>query len=219
MKPIFKLISIVFHPLFILMYMLGLTMLINPYIFQLTGHKAKGLLFIAIFFTSVLLPLVGILMMRFLGFMSTLQMKNPLERIGPFIITGVCYIWLYLNIRENNTVPLAYNMFVLGATISLFIAFFVNNFDKVSLHAAGMSGMLMGFFIISILFGQGVILLNLGFIGKYQVQLVFISLLLILLTGLVCTSRLYLQAHDLREVAGGLIIGILGQVIALRIIF
>lgn len=202
-----------------LIYMLSLMLLINPYIFQLNNHKAKGLLFIAIFFTSVLLPLVGILMLRFLGFIETMEMKNKTERIGPFIIIAVCYIWLYLNIRSNNAVPLAYNMFVLGSIISLFLAFFINNFDKISLHAVGMAGFVMGFFIVSGLFGQSFIQLGFGNFGTFRLHLVLVGSLLILFTGLVCSARYFLSAHNMREITGGLIIGILGQIISLRIIF
>jgi len=202
-----------------MLYMFGLIYLINPYLFQVNNDKTLGLLFIAVFFTSLLLPAVGIIMMRLLGFSATLEMEKPTERIGPLIITGVCYIWLFLNIKDNSMIPLAFNMFVLGATISLFLAFFINNFEKISLHAVGVAGFMMAYFIIASLYGQGSLVIEISSTQKLVINLVWLAAIIIFLTGLVCTARTYLGAHSLQQIFGGLIVGVLGQVIAMRIIF
>lgn len=181
-------------------------------------EKSKVILFVAVFFTSVLLPLVAILMMRFLGFMATIEMKNAKERIGPFIVVGVCYVWLFLNIKNNSAIPSAFSMFVLGATISLFLAFFINNFEKISLHTTAMSGMLMGLIIITNLYGQGYFDFQILEIVNFKIHNVIAIALCTLLLGLVATARLYLNSHNLREVMGGIVVGMVGQIFALNII-
>jgi membrane-associated phospholipid phosphatase len=51
--------------------------------------------------------------------------------------------------------------------------------------------------------------------GVMMNNILFLSLLIIL-TGAVLSSRLYLKAHTNQDVIGGLIVGMAGQIIALR---
>ena len=197
--------------------MLGAIFLINPYIFQINDPKSRVVLALAIFFTAVVLPIVSILMMRFLGFLSTLEMKDSKERIGPFIVVSVCYIWLFLNIRQNNVVPEAFSIFVLGAIISIFLAFFINLFEKTSLHALAMAGFVMGLIIFSNQYGQGHIYIESGLLGNFTINNIFLIAFSIFLLGLIATARIYLKSHSLREVLGGALIGLVGQVFALNI--
>ena len=67
-------------------------------------------------------PMIAILMMKALGLIKTLDMKEKQERIGPLIVSGLFYMWLYANIRNNDLIPDALSFFILGTTISIFIA-------------------------------------------------------------------------------------------------
>ena len=148
MKSLAHIASFVFHPLFILTYGLILLMLINPYIFLVQDPRDKGLIVISTFLLSAFFPLVAIFMMKSLGLISSFKMEDRMERIGPLVATSIFYLWLFLNIKDNPGIPGAFSFFVLGSTIALFLSFFLNIFQKISLHAVGMGGLIAGLILM-----------------------------------------------------------------------
>ncbi len=214
-------VSIVFHPLLIVTYMLVILLLVNPYMFgvnDLASAKSKQLILL-IFLSTFIIPGFAVVMMKALGMIDSLQMKTKSERIGPYIVTGILYMWLFQNILNNPDIPSAYKVFVLGATIGLFVSFFFNLFTKISMHALGMGGLLGMIIITSLLFSYGSFVFSIGPFGMMEMSMNALLLIVILISGLVCTCRLLLNAHDLQDLYSGFIIGIGAQFLALRIMF
>ncbi len=197
--------------------MLGLIFLINPYLFSLQDDRAFGLVVISVVFMTILLPLVAIVALRFTGLVQSITMEDRMERIGPLIITGIFYLWLFMNIRSNNTIPTPYVTFVLGATIGLFLCFFINNFSKISLHACGIAGVLAFIFYLRTSYTYDFFVLEV-FQHSYKIHIDLILMLVIGAFGLVATSRLILKQHRLSDIYGGALVGIIAQIIAIRIL-
>lgn len=191
--------------------MLLIYLIVNPYLFPYNEGREFGAIVLVIFFTSVLIPGIAILLMLGIGFISSLKLEDKKERIGPLIVTAISYLWLYLNIRTHNAIPVSFATFVLGALISIFVAFFINNFHKISLHALGMGGLLTGILVLIFKHGR-----EFTSIGQFLIHNIFFIAFIIILTGTVLSSRLYLKAHTNQDVFGGLLVGILGQIIAMR---
>lgn len=209
--------SVVFHPLLILTYMLVLLLLINPYLFGASITQGKDVFVLIVFLSTFLIPAFSVLMMKLLGLVSSIELKDKQERIGPYILTGVFYLWVFRNILDNPDIPLAFKIFALGATIGLFMAFFVNLFSKVSMHAVGMGG-LLGMVVITMLrFSYENFAVQIG-ANSLQVSMHSLLMLVILLCGIVCTARLFLGAHDPRDLYGGFMIGLGTQFLALTIL-
>jgi membrane-associated phospholipid phosphatase len=162
------------------------------------------LLGIYVFILTFAMPLVSVLLMRALGFVSDITMPTTQDRIGPYISVGVFYIWTFLNMKDNIQVPPVFRVFVLGATIALAIAFFVNVFSKISMHAVGMGG-----------FVAMLLLLHL-----YYSYTDTSGLLLggIVAAGAVGTARLLLKAHEPNDIFGGYMVGFVCQFLAFRIL-
>ena len=217
MAKLARFISILFHPLFILFYLLLILLLVNPYAFNLTDRVDKGFVFISIFMISIGLPLISIVMMRFVGFVNTLEMQEKSERIGPLIATSIFYLWLFINLKRVAIIPPIYQSLVLGSVIALFIAFFINNFSKISLHAIGVGGLMAGFIIIRKLWAYHAFEIEI-LSNQYTVGIDLLMILIVLVCGLVCFARLYLKAHNREEVYGGFILGFISQIIALRFV-
>ncbi len=194
------------------MYMLFLYLKVNPYLFPYASGRDLMTMVLIIFFTSVLIPVIAILLMLGVGFVQSLEMKNSKERIGPLIVTGISYLWLYLNIRTHNAIPIPYANFILGAIIALFLAFFINNFSKISLHGVGLGGLLMGTIYLITTHGRGFITFDL-FDKVYRMNNLVILTAVLVLSGIVLSSRLFLQAHTNRDIIGGFSVGVLGQLI------
>lgn len=213
--------SVVFHPLLIVTYMLIILLLVNPYMFgvnDLTDGRSKKLILL-IFLSTFIIPAFAVFMMKALDMIDSLQMKTKSERIGPYIVTGILYMWLFQNLLNNPEIPSAYKVFVLGATIALFVGFFFNLFTKISMHALGMGGLLGMIIITSLLFSYGSFIFSVGPFGVIEMSMNALLMIVIMLCGIVGTSRLLLNAHNLQDLYSGFIIGMGAQFLALKILF
>lgn len=213
------LVSIVMHPLFIMTYMLLVLFKFNPYLFGLADDRSQGLFLITVVILTIFFPLLAVVMMKALHMINSIQMKSRQERIGPLIITGIFYLWLYLNIKDNTAISEAFSFFVLGCTIALFISLFINNFTKISLHTVGVGGLLMGVIFVRQYFTYNAAHFSLDLLGDYYIHINLVLGIIILWCGLVATSRLLLRSHQSSDILGGFIVGILSQIIAFRIFF
>ena len=189
---------------------------INPYLFVIQDNQARFLLIFSVIMLTIFFPLFSVFMMRMLDLIQSYEMKEKSERIGPLIVTGTFYLWLFINIKDNSNIPGAFSFFVLGSTIALFLSLMLNSFTKISLHTVGMGGLLAGTFFIRYFFSYDNFFVQLPF-GTLNVHTNFVLLLVIIIAGAVGTSRLLLKAHDTIDVYGGYIVGIFAQIIAFRI--
>lgn len=218
-RPIAQFLSILFHPLLMLTYMLLLLLLVNPYLFGVHSVQGGMRFVVLIFLSTFFLPGLAVVLMRTLGMISSLEMEDRYERIGPFIITGIFYLWMFMNFVHNPDIPVPYKSFVLGTVIALFISFFINVFSKISLHAVGMGGLLAMVVITMLLFSYGSFTFNAGVFGMIQMSMNTVLMLTILAAGAVGTARLLLGAHQPFDLYGGYLVGFASQVIALRFLY
>ncbi len=209
--------SIIFHPLLVLTYMLIILLLVNPYMFGVNSVGASMPLILMIFLSTFFIPIVAIAMMKFLGLISSFEMKDRYERIGPYIITGVLYMWIFRNVLENPNIPYPYKVFVLGATLGLFIAFFINLFSKISMHAVGMGG-LVGMLVLTVSFYSYPSFIITLDSYVFEMKTYWLLMIAIILSGVVGTSRLLLNAHNINDLYGGFFVGLGTQFLALPIL-
>jgi len=217
MNIVARIISYVMHPLLMLTYMLVMLLLINPYLFgfhSIADHQARVLL-AGVFLSSFFIPAIAVLMLHFTGLLRSLEMPNKEDRIGPYIITGVFYLWLFRNFLGKGEIPEIFVSFTLGATIALFLAFFINIFSKISVHALGMGGLIAVIVLIMTVFPEY------NFVeieGGKSLDMRILLVGCILLSGLVGTARLQLRAHEPMDLWGGYLVGFCAQFIAARFI-
>jgi membrane-associated phospholipid phosphatase len=193
MNPAFaRIISFLGHPLLVLTYALLLCIAVNPFAFgarSLSDTRAV-LLLVSVFSTTFLIPGFGVALMKPLGLIRSLEMHDKQERIGPYIITGVFYLWLFKNLVSGGQAPSLYTECVLGAAIGLFFAFFANIFTKISAHATGMGGLVaMTWLVAREWAGYSLSL------GALALSLNAVLALAAVVAGLVGTARLALGAH------------------------
>lgn len=214
MKNIAQLISWIFHPLLILTYMICILMIVNPYSFGIShlGEGRSGLLIIMIFLQSTLIPGIAISMMKTLGLVPKLeQMEDRTNRIGPFIATGILYLWLYISFNRLPDIPIVFKSATLGCVIALFTAFILNIFSKISLHTVGM-GSLVGMILVAmLLFSYNSFQFGDQMYSMYSLLFVGIGL-----AGLVGSARMILEKISPRDLYGGYLVGFSTQLIALQ---
>ncbi len=200
LRIIANMVSTVLHPLLIPTLATILFFYVDKYAY---GHIAnKELYFLIIFINSFAFPMVCISLMKVLGFISSLKMEDKQERTLPFIATMIFYIWTFMIVKNKLNFPISYILFNLGALVSLCLAFVVNIFHKTSIHMAAMGGLL--FAVTLQLFST-------------TAQWNYPFAIIVILSGLVASSRLYLKAHTSIQIYTGFLVGIIGQISALII--
>ncbi|MBU6339962.1 MAG: hypothetical protein KGS48_00585 [Bacteroidetes bacterium] len=212
-------LSFLGHPLLVLFYMLVLLLACNPFMFGVrTMAEPKAvILMVSVFAITVLIPGFGVALMRPLGLIKSLHLEDRQDRTGPYIITGVFYLWLVKNLLSLGYLPDLFVKFAMGATISLFLAFFINIFLKVSAHAAGMGG-LVAMLLMTQWSYPNVNLEIPALGGMFFLNFKIIVVMGILLAGLVGTARLALKAHTSLELYLGYAVGMVALVIGASVV-
>jgi len=199
--------------------MLAILLLINPYLFGVRNISEQFPLIVILLFSTFFMPVLMVGMLKKLDLVKSVELVDREERIIPYILTGFFYIVMTVFFMYHPDMPNAFTSFVLGTTIGLFIAFFINLFSKISAHAVGMGG-LVAMIVISLWqFSHGMAIFDFGEFGIIQVNGILLLVFAILMAGLVGTARLKLDAHLPQDLYGGYLVGFVAQFIALRFIF
>jgi len=203
MKFSARLISYIFHPLLFPTYAVLLLLMVNPAIFGHFGSKIHWVWIFLVFILTFIFPSFWLMMMKRLEMVTSLEMATAKERILPYIATATFYLWTTWMFKPNvnmkiPTHPMLFYL-MLGASASVFIAFFINNFSKISLHAVG-AGAMLG------------LVLQLGKISTYDLRVLLP--VTIVMCGIIGTSRLLLDAHKPNELVAGYTVGLTGQMLA-----
>jgi len=119
-------------------------------------------------------------------------MNTTRERRFPLLITGLFYSITYYFLQKFPLPPLIF-LILLGATLSVLVSMMVNLFWKISAHLIGAGGMVGAVIGISLRLSLD---LNLLIIG------------LIILSGVIASSRLILKAHDHAQIYAGFLLGL-----------
>ncbi len=194
-----KIISYIFHPVFIPVYVAWFLINVQPYLFVSFIDWTKTTTMIQFLVMYSFFPLVTTLLLKRLDFISSIYLKTQRDRIIPYIVCMIYYFWVWYVLYRQPDYPPAIIQFSLAVFVASIVGLMANIYFKISMHAISTGVMLM-FIILQALNG------NDGF-GIY------ISVAL-LITGLVCTSRFIVSDHTPKEVYVGLLAGFFSQLIA-----
>jgi len=194
-----KIISHIFHPLFIPTYIFFWLLLRFPYGF---AGITPMLLFarkVTVFWMTAFFPAFAVFLLWRLTFIESIYLKTQRDRIVPYIITMIFYWGMWYLSRNFTDQPEVLKFFLLSIFIATSAGLVLNSFFKISMH-----GMAMG--------GAFVFVLATNFF--YQTYLGAEIAAAALIAGLVCSSRLILGGHNNFELYAGFIVGVLCQLIA-----
>ena len=191
--------SYLFHPVFVPLYIIFFLLYIHPSAFSGFSEQEKKQTVLIILLNLVLFPLITVLLLKAVGFIDSLYLRTQKDRIIPYIASGIFFFWGYTVFKEQPQYPPVLTAFSLGIFLASSAALLANIYFKVSMHAIGMGGWL-GFFLL--LFYRNSMLMT------------WPLCLALLITGLVCSSRLLLRSHEQKDIYGGLLIGMVTQWIA-----
>jgi hypothetical protein len=202
LKIIAKIVSYVLHPLFIPTYVFIWLTLRFPISFA--DITAIGLTFktVSVFLNASFFPAFAVFLLWRLKFIESIFLRTEKDRIIPYIITMIFYWWLWYLSRSFTDQPDVLKFFYFGIFLNTVFGLVINNFIKISMHAMG-AGAFVAFIILTC--------------AHYQIFLGADIIIAIVLSGLICTSRLLLNQHSSAEIYTGLFVGIICQLLGVWI--
>lgn len=193
-----KVISYIFHPLFLPTYIFFWVLLRFPFEFAGITPLALFARKITVFWMTAFFPAFSVFLLWRLKFINNIFLKTQKERIVPYIITMIFYWWMWYLSHNFTDQPIILKFFFFGIFLATVLGLVFNSFFKISMHAMGVGGAL-AFIIIASFY--------------YQTYLGADIAIILLLAGLVCTGRLLLSHHNSFQVYAGLITGVVCQLI------
>ncbi|NEN22093.1 hypothetical protein G3O08_01065 [Cryomorpha ignava] len=193
MRKIAHLISAILHPLFMPLACVFVAYTFDWYINGSLSADQMQIIYLIVAFSTIVFPAVNILLLKWYGVVRTLKMESRAERNAPFISTVFFYGLGYYMLRKG-ALPESLFSILVGYIAVLLLIIIINFRWKISAHAAGIFGLI----------GAVVALFQVHSFGN----IVLLSILL-LLGGLVITSRLILAAHTPSESYSGAAVGFL----------
>ncbi len=184
-------ISVLFHPALVNSFTLWLMFGLFPSLSFMVSQKVFWFYFMFIAGTTCLIPMLWVFISSLLSRNASIHLHDKSERNIPLIITASIYLFNFYFFRKLGA-PYILNAYLLGASSVVVSLLIVNQFSKISLHAAAL-GTLLSVVIISNL--------------KYGTGTGFFLPILIGISGMVLSARLVLNAHDTKQIYFGYFLG------------
>lgn len=195
MKIFLNIGSYLFHPLLMPLMGTAIYFYITPRFLEKELVTAN---LIAISIVTILIPIVLFFLLKSLGQVESIFLRNVGERKFPLMLQCILLLLIIKVVFNPYDNPELYYFFI-GILFSSFTALIMVLFKvKVSLHQIGVAGILL--FLV-------------GLSAHFKVNLLVSISFFLFVNGWVASSRLQSNAHTYSELAIGLLIGALPQLI------
>ncbi|MFT4600594.1 MAG: membrane-associated phospholipid phosphatase [Arenicella sp.] len=203
MKYFAKAVSYIFHPIFLPMLTLVIFFQASTIPNSFKKYDAlcnfewqyQRMFYLILGLLLFVAPLLSLGIMVWTRVVKSIELEDKSERNLPFIIVLFYYGFAYFSLRTKFDPSLQHDTimsFVFGILLVFVLAFIINFYYKISLHAAA-------------IFGTAAAVM-----AYFQTQIespIWIAFVLLIIAGIVSSARLYLKAHTLKEVLMGMLIG------------
>ena len=188
-----KVISVIFHPLFMPLY--GMIIIFTaPTLFSYIPFNVKKILLFVIATNNILVPLSLMPFFRYRNIIRSWNIETRKERIIPLLSVAFFYsVTSYIIFRLQ--IPLFIKSFIFATALLAIAVSIINFWWKISLHSVG-AGALAGL----------VIALSVNM----MIPLTWFLIPVLIIAGLILSSRLRLETHNPPEVYIGFLSGFAG---------
>lgn len=198
MRLFSKLVSYIFHPIFLPLAGTISYFLITP---KYTTIELKSGNILPIFILTIIIPILSFFILKNIGVVNSVFLTKPKERRYPLMINLILLFMILLKvIPDNYTIELYFFFLGLIAATSTCLFLLLIGF-KTSLHMMGMGSILM--FLIALSF-------------HFERNIVIAISFMLFASGVVATARLYLKAHSRAELLIGFMVGITSQLLTIK---
>jgi len=193
-----RIASYLFHPLFIPLFGVLLYYQLTPRFFEPELIRAKSY---AVVIISILIPLITFFLLKNLGVVSSIHLREVKERKFPLMIQIILLLVIIKMVFSVYQTQELYYFFVAILFSSISALLLVTFGFKISLHQMAIAGLTMFIVGLSVHFGK-----------NYLVEIG----VLFFINGWVASSRLQTKSHSFLELVAGFFIGFLPQIIMLN---
>lgn len=193
MKFFAHMISYIFHPIFIPLYLITILLFLPVPEFRNYPIYFKYYIIVFVFLLDVVMPLTSISLMKKYGVISSFHIEKAEERTKPYLLLFFLYSITAISFMSIPGIhPIIPFAFILSA-LMIIVVNFINRFIKISAHSVSMAAVASWFYILDQLF---------------EINFSEVIIITVILLGVVMSSRLFLQVHTPREVYWGSLVGI-----------
>lgn len=199
LKGIATILSYLFHPVFVPVYVMAFLLFIQPFLFTGFSQRQKLLVLVQSVLMYTFFPLVSVGLLRALKFITSIKLKERKDRIIPFIICNIWYFWIWYVWRNLPEMPRDVVVFAMSVFLASSIGMLFNIYIKISMHAIALGTAIA--FLCSLSFG-------------YSISFGLYLSIAMLIAGAVSTARLILNDHEPAEIYWGIATGALAVILA-----
>ena len=190
-------LSWLFHPLFVIGIMAWYIIYQHPTAYLGIDERFKIWRMLIACVNSIFFPLVSVLLLKGVNFISSFLSPTRKDRIVLYIVSMIFFFWTFWIFRNFDDSPRIMKAMTLGVFLSAPAALIFNNYHKISMHAIGVGG-LVAMVLLSVYS-------NTNIISAMPLSAA------LLIAGLVCTSRLIVSNHRPFDIYIGFFMGMLCQ--------
>ena len=95
MRRLASFLSFVFHPVFIPVFFILFLLYVHPIHFLGYTDQQKKIVLLQAIALFTFFPLVTVALLKALGFISSIQLKEQKDRIIPLVASGIWYFWIW----------------------------------------------------------------------------------------------------------------------------
>lgn len=196
MRLFANIVSVLFHPLLMITYGMILALLYTY--LAIYPMNLKLIIVGGAFVCTAVIPGLFILLLKFSGSVSDLELMNRRERVLPFLIM-IFSVMVFVFFIRRMQVPFWLIGLLVGTALSLLLSMFINFYWKISVHGIGIGGLI------------GAVM---GIARIHMINAYWLFIVLILAAGLVASSRIILNRHTPMQMYGGICLGFMCTFVA-----
>ena len=204
MRSFANVISILTHPIFIIIYSFFIYFKMDTFFNQMlmiAAPKVYWLLLAFLLMMVVVFPFISLFIMSKNKIISSYSIPKRKERLPVLFFMITYYSMTYYIFRHWNETLLnlldPYVSFLFATILLLVSLFLITTTWKISLHSSSIAGLCGGIMAEIVAINE----------VNNSNTIMIINTLLLVLMGLVCFSRIYLKAHTFLQVIAGLSLG------------
>ena len=171
--------------------------LVTPRLYEL-NFKIDVAITVSIF--TIFIPILIFILLKRFGLIDSIFVKDVKQRKIPLYVYVLVLFLIVSKVITKSIFSELYDFFLASLIAAIVCLILVLFRVKASMHMMGISGLAMFLIVLSI---------------TYQINITFALSVLILMIGLVGTSRLFLKAHTFLELIIGFFIGWIPQLLVM----
>jgi hypothetical protein len=187
-----RVISYLFHPLFMPLYFLLLLLNMNVFFSLVLPFHFKLILAGLITMTTILLPMLVFFFLYRKKLVRSVFLETREERIYPILVLAIFYYLTYYLLKGVHLSAI-FSYYMLGATFLAILALILTFYLKISLHMLGIGG------VVGMITGMAI---------NFSMDLTGMILPILVLAGIIGTARLKLNTHKPSEIYSGFLVGV-----------